>query len=105
MNPLLQGLALQILHDNEGPAVVLADIVNRADLRMIERRSRPRFNAEPLERLRILRPFFRQELDRNGPAKPNIFGLVHYSHPAGSQLLNNSIVGNRLSDHNSEPQY
>ena len=46
MNPLLQSLALQILHHDERPAVVIAYIVNRADLWMIERRSRPRFNAE-----------------------------------------------------------
>ena len=35
MSPLLQSLALQILHHDEPPAVVIAYIVNRADLWMI----------------------------------------------------------------------
>src|SRR5215469_16710077 len=40
VDALLEGLAFQILHGDERTAIVFADIVNRADLWMIQRRSR-----------------------------------------------------------------
>ena len=50
--PLLQRLALEQLHHDEAPAGrVFADVVNRADVRMVEGRSCACLPLEPLERL------------------------------------------------------
>src|SRR6516165_9441392 len=52
---VLQGLAFQILHSDERPAVFFADVINRTNIRMIQSRSSFCFSAETLEGLAILR--------------------------------------------------
>ena len=51
--PILQRRPLQILHDDERPLVLLADVVDGADVRVVERRRRLRFAREPAQRLWI----------------------------------------------------
>jgi hypothetical protein len=53
-NALLQCLTVEKLHGDKLLAVLLADVVNGADVRVIERRCCLRFPPEPLERGRIL---------------------------------------------------
>ncbi len=47
--------ALQVLHGDEGQALVLVDLVDRADVGMAERRGGARLAHEALDRLAILR--------------------------------------------------
>ncbi len=63
---LLQGLSLQILHGDEGLAFVLVDIVNDADVGMIERGGSPGFPLESFQGLPVLREFFGQEFEGDG---------------------------------------
>ena len=51
--PVLQRRALQILHDDERSPVLLADVVDGADVRMVQRRRGPRFARETAQRLGI----------------------------------------------------
>ena len=51
--PILQRRALQILHDDERSPVLLADVVDGADVRVVQRRRRLRFAREPAQRLGI----------------------------------------------------
>jgi hypothetical protein len=48
-----QGLAFQVLHDEERRAVLLTHVVQRADVRMIEMRDRASFAVEPLAELLV----------------------------------------------------
>ena len=57
-DPLPQRHAIQKLHGDEGSSFVLADLVNRADVGMIQRRRRPRFAPEALQRQRFPRRIF-----------------------------------------------
>ncbi len=50
-----QRLAFQKLHDGVGDAVLVAEVVDREDVRMRERRDRLRLSLEPRERLGIRR--------------------------------------------------
>jgi len=84
---MLQGLAVQKLHDDEGMAVMLADFVNCADAGMVERRSGARFALEPLERLTVLGRLLGQELQRHRTAQAEVFGLVHHTHATATQFL------------------
>ena len=96
--PILQRRALQILHDDERSPVLLADVVDRADVRVVQRRRRLRFAREPAQRLGIPRELFGDELERNGTAQPRIFGLVHDAHAAAAELLDDAVVRERLTD-------
>ena len=51
--PILQRRALQILHGDERSPVLLADVVDRADVVMVERRRRLRFARKPAQGLGI----------------------------------------------------
>ena len=52
VKPVRQRLAFEILHDEERGAVLLAHVVQRADVRMIELRDRAGFAIEALAELR-----------------------------------------------------
>jgi len=74
-NAMSQRLALEQLHDDIGLALVFADVVERADVRMVQCGRRARLAAEPIERVTIFRVLVRQELQRDVPAEANVFGL------------------------------
>ena len=59
--PVPQRLALEQLHRDEGLALVLVDVVDRADVGVLERGGRAGFALQPLERLGVAR----QLLGRN----------------------------------------
>ena len=96
--PILQRLALQILHGDERPSVLLADVVDRADVGMVQRRRGLRFAREAAQRLGITCQIFGDELERNGTMKPRILGFVHHAHPAAAELLDDAVVRERLTD-------
>src|SRR5271157_685767 len=56
---VLERGAVEELHDEEGAALFLADVVNRADIGMIERRCRLGLAAKTLQRLAVLRQIVR----------------------------------------------
>jgi hypothetical protein len=55
---------------------VLFDVVDSADMRMVERGRRARLATEPIEGLRVAGEILGQELQRDGAAEPRVFGLV-----------------------------
>ena len=60
---MLQRHAVQKLHDNEGLTILLINLMDRADVWVIESRSRLRFALEPSQSLTIFGDIVRQELD------------------------------------------
>ena len=96
---VLERLALEQLHGDERPTLELADVVDRADVGMIERRRRARLAAEPLDRLRIPGDVVGQELQRDVPPEPRVPGLVDHAHPAPAQLFQDAVVGDGAADH------
>jgi hypothetical protein len=66
---------------------VLANLVNRADVWVVERRGRTCFALKAVERLAILCHLFRQELQRYQAAECEVLGLVHHTHAAATQLF------------------
>ena len=91
--------AFQILHDDKGLTIVLADLVDGTYVRVIQRRSGTRFAAEAFQRLRVLSVAFGQELQGDEADKFGVFGLVYHTHPAAAQFLDDSIVRDALADH------
>jgi len=64
--------------------VLLADVVDRADVGVAQCGCSPRLAAETFQRLGVVRHFSRQELQRDKPAKASVFGLVHHPMPPPS---------------------
>ena len=89
----VERLALEQLHGDERLAVLFADLVNRADVRMIERRGRARLEPEALGGLRVALQIVRQELQRDVPAQRQVLGLVDDAHAAGPDAVQDPVVG------------
>ena len=81
-NQVLEGLPFQTLHGHERRALVLAEVINGADIRMVQCRGSLRFALEALQSLRVLGELFRQEFQRNEPVKSGVLSLEHHTHPA-----------------------
>jgi hypothetical protein len=98
-DPAAERLALEALHHDERAALVLADVVDRADVRVVERRGRLRLALEALASGLVLEVRFRQELHRHRAVKARVLGLVDDAHPAGAQPLDDAVVRDDLTDH------
>ena len=96
---VLEGLPFEQLHDQIRLPLVLADVMNRADVGMVERRGRLGLASKPLQRLRIVGELFRQELQRHRSPQPGVFGLVDDTHAAATELRHDLVVRNRRTDH------
>src|SRR5437879_6342098 len=79
---MLQGSAFQKFHREKRMAAGFVNLVNGADVGMVERRSGARFSLEPFQRLAIAREIVGQKLQRDEPAKLDVFGLIHHAHSA-----------------------
>ena len=89
MGPLLsslaQRLAFEQLRHDVGHAVVHADVVDREDVRVIQRRSGARFLLEALKPAGIGRGVRGKNLDRDVAPEPRVAGAIDLAHPAGAE--------------------
>src|SRR5579885_1341979 len=96
-DPLLQRLAFKELHRDKSSATFLADIINGANIRVIQCRCGLRFSMEALLRCGIRRGRRGKELQCHSAMQPGVLGLVHHTHSADAQLPYNSIVRDDLA--------
>ena len=106
---LLQRLSLVILHDDEhltarrngiGRAVLcLVDVMNHADVVVLQGRSRFRFMDKPVPGFGISGQFRRQEFEGDGTIELEVLGLVDNAHAPAAEFLKYLIVGDRCADH------
>jgi len=64
-------------------ALLLADVVEGADVRMCELRDRASLTIEAFAELRIGRECLRKDFDRDRAIKPRVAGFVYLAHAAG----------------------
>jgi hypothetical protein len=96
---MFEGLTFEQLHHEELLSFVFADVVDRADVRMVQRGRGTCLALKTLRRRGILRPLQRQELERHVPAEPDILGAVHDAHAAPAELLEDPVVRDGLAEH------
>ena len=96
---MFQRLAFQVLHDNEGLVALFPDVMNSADVGMIQGGCRLRFAAEAGESGGVAGNVFRKELESNEAMQARVFGLVNHAHPATTKLLDHPVVRDVLADH------
>jgi len=100
---VLQRLSFQQLHHNERLTFVFANVINRANVRMVESRGCSSFPLKALQGLTVFGKVLRQELEGHETAETGIFGLVHHTHPANAQLLNYAVVPESAANHGKQP--
>ena len=92
--------ALDQLHHQElCPGAIdlrLADVVERADVRMREPGDDTRFPFQPLAAVRVGGELSGQHLDGHLPVEPRVSGPVDLAHPAGSQGPDNLEAPRRV---------
>lgn len=71
---------------------MLADLVNRADVRVIERRGGAALAAKGLDEFAVLGQFFRQEFERHDPPQRGVLRFVDHLHPSSPELLDHAAV-------------
>jgi hypothetical protein len=84
--PPLQRFAVQQFHHQERNALSsYADVVDRADIRMLERGNRASLALEPRAPLWIGRHVGRQHFDGDRAIEPRVAGRVDLAHPARAE--------------------
>ena len=84
-------LSLDIFHHQEVDAILLTDVVERADVRVIQRGDGPRFALESFAGQRIHMEQRGQDFDSDGSGQTCVTALVDLPHSAGSQQSSDLI--------------
>lgn len=96
--PYGKGLAVDELHHEKVNPVIVPDVMDGADIWMVERRHGARFPLEPRTTLRIIHPLGGQHFYRDFPAEARIESLIDLSHPACPDRLRNAIRAKLAAD-------
>ena len=76
-----------------------ANFVDRANVWVIQRGGCARFAAKAFNGLRIAGKLLGKKFQPDKSPKFEILGLVDHTHTAAAELLDDSVMGNRLADH------
>src|SRR5579864_8282275 len=96
---MLERAAIEKFHGDERLAVFFSDVVNCADIWVVESRGSLGLTAEAGQILRVFGDIVRQEFQGHEAAEPRVLGFIHYSHATTAKLLDDAIVRDALSDH------
>src|SRR5580704_1085472 len=96
---MFQGDAIEVLHGDERLVFVLSDVVNGADIGMVESGGGTSFAPETFQRLRVLGYVIGKKLKRNETAQFGVLSLVNHPHTAATKLFEDAITRDGLPDH------
>ena len=96
---MFQGRAVEEFHDDVVTVLVFADVVDRADVGMVQGRCGLGFAAEAFEGLGISGDFVGQELEGDEAMKASVLGFVDHAHAAAAEFFEDAVVGDGLADH------
>ena len=80
-------------------AVLLADVVNGADIGMVQRRCGLRFAPKSRQGLGIAGHFVGQKLQRDKAVQARVLGFVDHAHATAAELFDDAVVRDGLADH------
>ena len=84
-NQLVQGLPGDVLHDHEVNAILRADVVNDADVGMLQCGDGFRFLLEAHLQIWVRRKMGGKDLNRYRALQPGVAGEIHFAHAAGAE--------------------
>ena len=91
--------SLQKLHGYEGATVLLADIVNGADVGMVQRRCSLGFALKAGQGNGAAGQVVGQELEGNETMQADVFSFVDHPHAAAPEFLEDAVARDGLADH------
>ena len=96
---VLQGYAIEELHRDERLVPGLANLVNGANVGVIQSRCSTSLAAETFQRFCVLGDIIRKEFQGNKATELHVFGLVNNTHAAAAEFFQDAVVGDGLADH------
>jgi len=99
MDVLAKCFAFDELHSDERPVTLLADIVNRADSRMVESGGGLGFAAKAFQGLHVLRHVLGKKFQGHRAVQAGVHGFVHHTHSPGAKFFDDAEVGDGLFNH------
>jgi len=99
---VLERHAIQEFHGDESLSILLADVVNGADVWMIEGGRRLSLALETPERLRIASYFIGEEFESDEASEASVFRFINHPHAPAPKSFNDAVVRNCLADHWAE---
>ena len=95
---VLERGAVEKFHGDEGAAVVFADVVDGADVGMVQRGGGTRFTFESFERLRVVGEIVGEKFESDEAAEARVFGFVDDAHSATAEFFDDAVVRDCLAD-------
>src|ERR1700722_169657 len=89
---ILQRLTLQEFHDDEIDAVLVAHIVDDADVCIVQRRDGPGFQLQALDGLGVRGQVLRQNLNGDVSSQAQVFGSIDLAHSTRAQSRLNFVT-------------
>ncbi len=99
VDAVLERLAFEKFHGDERAALEIADVVDGADVWMIERGCGARFTAETFDGLGVLRNVIGQKFQRDTAAEARVLRFVYDAHSAAAQFFQHGVMGDGATDH------
>src|SRR5215469_793036 len=93
--------SLEQLHHDEGTSLMFPDVVNCANIWVIQCRGGLRFAAESLQSLCVSCQFFGQEFEGHKAIQPGVLRFINDTHASAPQPLNDAIMRDYLVDHSA----
>ena len=88
----MQRFALDVLHDDEGAAIVPADLVDLADEGMVERGSGEGFASQPLTGDAVHLDRGGEQLDGDAALEARVFREKHLAHAASAERREHAVT-------------
>src|SRR5882724_10884648 len=95
---MLESYAVQEFHGDEGLALVVADVVNRTNVWMVESGSGLGFPLETGQGLRVPGEIIGEEFQGDKSVEARVLGFVDNAHAAATELFDDAVVGDGLPD-------
>jgi len=95
---VLEGLAIKKFHGDEGAGVFFADVVDGADVGVIESGGGFGFAAEAGEGLRVVSDFGREKFEGDEAVEACVLSLKDNAHAATTEPLKDAIVRYGLTE-------
>ena len=91
---MLQRLPFKQFHGDEWASFEFSDVVDGADVGMVQRRGGARLAAESLDRLRVWGNIFRKEFESDVAAEADVLGPIDNAHASAAKLFDDGVMRN-----------